>query len=36
VKRPLADGVTSVTDLVEELGISKGYASKLKKQVENL
>jgi hypothetical protein len=35
MKRLLADGVISVTDLAEELGISKGYASKLKRQAES-
>lgn len=35
MKRLLAEGVTRVTELAEELGISKGYASKLKKQAEN-
>jgi putative DNA primase/helicase len=35
VQRLLADGVTRVTDLAEELGITKGYASKLKRQAES-
>ncbi len=34
VKELLADGVTSVTDIAEELDISKGYASKLKRKAE--
>jgi len=35
VRRLVADGITSVTELADELGISKGYASKLKKQAES-
>lgn len=35
VRGLLADGVTSVTELAEELGISKGYASKLKRKAES-
>ena len=35
VRGLLAEGVTRVTDLAEELGITKGYASKLKRQAES-
>jgi hypothetical protein len=34
VKGLLAEGVTSVTDIAEELDISKGYASKLKRKAQ--
>lgn len=35
VKRLLADGVDRVSDIAEELGITWGYASKLKRQAES-